>query len=145
MDQEFRGPEQGKAARPRPGGCRLRPGACDLQSDPAAQASGGAGMSIRGRWRVEDTGLRYGRGRLHPVRSGRRRVRFRRLTGSIHVVCDDDAVEFDWQGNDEMEPANGDGWAELQDDGSLKGEICLHNGDDIPFIARRAKTSSRAC
>ena len=36
-----------------------------------------------------------------------------------------------------MEPANGDGWAELQQDGSLEGEICLHNGDDIPFIARR--------
>ena len=44
-----------------------------------------------------------------------------------------------------MEPANGDGWAELQDDGSFKGEICLLNGDDIPFIARQSKTSSTAC
>jgi hypothetical protein len=44
-----------------------------------------------------------------------------------------------------MEPASGDGWAELQDDGSLEGEICLINGDDIPFIARRSKTSSTAC
>jgi hypothetical protein len=35
-----------------------------------------------------------------------------------------------------MEPARGDGWAELQEDGSLEGEICLHNGDDVPFIAR---------
>jgi hypothetical protein len=35
-----------------------------------------------------------------------------------------------------MEPASGDGWAELQEDGSLEGEICLHNGDDVPFIAR---------
>jgi hypothetical protein len=67
------------------------------------------------------------------------------LTGSIHGVCDGDAVEFDWQGHDEMEPANGDGWAELQNDGSLEGEICLLNGDDIPFIARRLKTSSTAC
>jgi len=24
----------------------------------------------------------------------------------------------------------------LQDDGSLEGEICLENGDDISFIAR---------
>ncbi|MET4280026.1 hypothetical protein ABIB68_008307 [Bradyrhizobium sp. F1.2.2] len=37
------------------------------------------------------------------------------------------------------------GWAELLDDGSLEGEICLVNGDDIPFIARRSKTSSTAC
>jgi hypothetical protein len=44
-----------------------------------------------------------------------------------------------------MEPASGDGWAELRDDGSLEGEICLLNGDDIPFIARRSKTSSTAC
>jgi hypothetical protein len=44
-----------------------------------------------------------------------------------------------------MEPASGDGWAELQDDGSLKGEICLINGDDIPFVAWRSKLSSTAC
>jgi hypothetical protein len=47
--------------------------------------------------------------------------------------------------NDEMEPAKGDGWAELHDDGSLEGEICLLNGDNIPFIARRSTTSSTAC
>jgi hypothetical protein len=67
------------------------------------------------------------------------------LTGSIHGACDGNAVDFDWQGSDEMEPANGDGWAELQEDGSLEGEISLINGDDIPFIARRTKTSSTAC
>jgi hypothetical protein len=39
----------------------------------------------------------------------------------------------------------GDGWAELHDDGSLEGEIYLLNGDNIPFIARRSKTSSTAC
>jgi len=41
-----------------------------------------------------------------------------------------------------MEPANGDGWAELRDDGLLEGEICFLNGDDIPFIARRSEASS---
>jgi hypothetical protein len=67
------------------------------------------------------------------------------LTGSIHGSCDADAVQFSWEGNDELEPANGNGRAELQDDGSIEGEICLVNGDDIPFIARRSKTSSTAC
>lgn len=28
---------------------------------------------------------------------------------------------------------------------SLEGELCLVNGDDIAFIARRSKTSSTAC
>jgi hypothetical protein len=60
------------------------------------------------------------------------------LTGSIHGACDGDAIEFGWHGNDEMEPANGNGWAELQNNGILEGEICLLNGDDIPFIACRA-------
>ena len=67
------------------------------------------------------------------------------LTGSIHGACKSDAVEFEWSGNDEMDEASGDGWAELQPDGSIEGEICIHNGDDIPFIARRQKTSSTAC
>jgi len=44
-----------------------------------------------------------------------------------------------------MEQASGQGWAEIQDDGSLEGEICLENGNDIPFIARRTTTSSTAC
>ena len=38
-----------------------------------------------------------------------------------------------------------DGWAGLQDDGSLEGGICLLNGDTIPFVARRSKASSTAC
>ena len=60
------------------------------------------------------------------------------LTGTIESECEGIAAEFDWQGRDEMEPATGDGWAEVQRDGTLKGEICLLNGDDIPFIARRS-------
>ena len=67
------------------------------------------------------------------------------LTGSIHGACEGEAVEFEWSGSDEMDEASGDGWAELQQDDSIEGEICIHNGDDIPFIARRQKTSSTTC
>jgi len=58
------------------------------------------------------------------------------LTGSIHGACEGEVVEFEWSGNDEMDEAFGDGWAELQQDGTLQGQISLHSGDDIPFIAR---------
>jgi hypothetical protein len=104
-------------------------------------------MSIRGRWRVVETpGYDMAvAGAYILFDEDGRELAFDRLIGSIHLACDGDAVEFDWQGNDEMEPANGDGWAELQDDGSLEGEICLLNGDNIPFIARRPKTYSTAC
>ena len=67
------------------------------------------------------------------------------LTGSFHGACKGYAVEFACDGNDEMEEARGRGWAELLDDGSLQGEICLEYGDDIPFIAHRQKTSSTGC
>jgi hypothetical protein len=63
------------------------------------------------------------------------------VTGQIFAGGDTDAVEFSWTGNDE---AGGDGSAELQPDGSLKGQICFDGGDKANFIARR-DTSSTAC
>jgi hypothetical protein len=104
-------------------------------------------MSVRGRWRVVETpgyDMAVAGSYILFAKDGGE-FALDCLTGSIHGDSDGDAVEFGWQGNDEMEPASGDGWVELQEDGSLEGEICLHNGDDIPFIARRPKTSSIAC
>jgi hypothetical protein len=104
-------------------------------------------MSIRGKWRVVETpGYDMaGAGAFILFDEDGGEFAFDCLTGCIHGACDGDAVQFGWQGNDEMEPANGDGRAELRDDGSLEGEICLRDGDDIPFIALRSKTSSTAC
>ncbi|MFZ5673305.1 MAG: hypothetical protein ACOZAM_10130, partial [Pseudomonadota bacterium] len=55
------------------------------------------------------------------------------------------AVDFVWDGNDEMDSASGDGWAELRPDRSLKGQICLQGGDEASFTARPWNTSSTAC
>ena len=55
------------------------------------------------------------------------------------------ALSFSWNGNDEMDEANGDGWVQLEPDDSLAGEIAFHGGDEIRFIARRWNTSSTAC
>ena len=54
------------------------------------------------------------------------------------------SIEFSWDGNDEMDQVNGDGWAELQPDGSLQGEIRFHRGDEYSFVARKW-TISTAC
>ena len=67
------------------------------------------------------------------------------VTDGFAAGGDHDAAAFDWDGNDEMDEAQGHGWAELQPDGSLTGEINFHNGDDITFIARQWATSSTAC
>jgi hypothetical protein len=103
-------------------------------------------MSMLGRWRVVETpGWNMaGPGAYMLFGEDGGEFAFDCLTGSIHGPCHGDDVEFDWDGNDESEEASGHGWAELQADGSLQGEICLSNGDDIPFIAHR-QTSSTAC
>ncbi len=44
------------------------------------------------------------------------------------------AVEFSWEGNDELDPASGRGWAVLEGD-VLKGRIFIHRGDDSGFTA----------
>ena len=46
------------------------------------------------------------------------------------------AVEFSFEGMDEMEPTSGRGWAVLND-GKLTGKICFHRGDESSFVAER--------
>lgn len=47
------------------------------------------------------------------------------------------AVEWTFEGNDEMDPITGRGWAVLQDDGTLKGKLSIHNGDSSTFTAEK--------
>jgi hypothetical protein len=46
-------------------------------------------------------------------------------------------VEFSWMGFDEGDPASGRGWAVVEADGSLRGHIFFHLGDDSGFRAER--------
>jgi len=46
-------------------------------------------------------------------------------------------VEFSWQGRDERDDTNGRGWAIIGDDGSMKGHIFIHSGEDSSFCATR--------
>jgi hypothetical protein len=48
------------------------------------------------------------------------------------------AVEWTWDGNDEMDPAQGRGWAVLKGD-ELHGMIVFHQGDDSEFVATRPR------
>jgi hypothetical protein len=47
-----------------------------------------------------------------------------------------DLVEFSWQGNDEMDPASGRGFATIEGN-VLKGRLFFHQGDDSDFKAIR--------
>ena len=46
------------------------------------------------------------------------------------------AVEWTWDGNDEMDPAQGRGWAVVRGD-ELHGKTFFHQGDDSGFVAKR--------
>ena len=48
------------------------------------------------------------------------------------------SIEFSWEGNDEMEPVQGRGWA-VTDGGELTGMIFIHQGDESEFKAKRIK------
>ena len=67
------------------------------------------------------------------------------VTGAIYASASTNRVEFSWSGNDEIDEASGDGWADLQADGSILGQICFHNGDEAAFTAKPWPTSSTAC
>lgn len=51
-------------------------------------------------------------------------------------------LEFTWEGNDEGDAVSGRGWAQLEADGSLRGHIYFHNGDDSGFLATRQGADS---
>lgn len=108
-------------------------------------------MSLQGRWRIvemdawdtafvdltEPAYILFG-----PTRG---EFAFACVTGAFGGAGETDAVQFTWDGANEMDEAFGEAWAELQPDGSVTGEIEFHNGDESTFIAQPWATSSTAC
>ena len=101
-------------------------------------------MSLAGRWRivampdyVEDYPDMMEPAYIEFAANGSGEFAFGCVTGQIFDAGDGNHVAFSWQGNDEMDEAQGDGWAEIQSDGSVVGQICFHNGDEADFAARK--------
>ena len=64
------------------------------------------------------------------------------MDGRLTARDGEPAVEWTWDGNAEMDPAQGRGWAVRKGD-ELHGMIFFHGGDDSEFVATRA-TRKRA-
>jgi nucleoside-diphosphate-sugar epimerase len=62
---------------------------------------------------------------------------FGAVTGNLELWYARRSVEFTWYGSDEMDEVSGSGSAELEDDGTLSGEIIFHDSDEYGFRARR--------
>jgi|GEM_PF-1701498 len=48
-------------------------------------------------------------------------------------------LEFSWAGSDEYHPVAGRGRARIVDDGTMRGCIFRHHGEDSPFVAERER------
>jgi hypothetical protein len=100
--------------------------------------------TLMGKWRIFEMGL-WDTDYLDLVepayirfdRGGSGEFVFGAVTGRLDCDGTGEDVEFRWRGHDEMDEASGDGWAELEDDGNLVGEIKFHRGDKSTFKARR--------
>lgn len=53
-----------------------------------------------------------------------------------------DRVEFTWEGDDEGDRVSGRGWAQVDEDGSLRGHFYFHLGDDSGFRAVRETSAA---
>ena len=102
-------------------------------------------MSLVGKWRITHMDV-WGQDAVDLVGPGF--IEIGERGGQLHFIAVDGLlecrhgqrdgrprVEFTWEGNDENEPASGRGWAKLLADGSVKGRVFIHQGDDSAFEA----------
>lgn len=73
------------------------------------------------------------------VDNGLGHFRMSAVEGGLDCRFEGNRVEFSWIGDDDGEPRNGRGSAQLGDDGVMRGRIYFHQGDDFSFVARRKK------
>jgi hypothetical protein len=69
------------------------------------------------------------------ITPGRGRFHFAYVDGEM-------AVEWSWNGNDEMDPAQGRGWAVIKG-AELHGMIFIHGGDESAFVGKRVTARKR--
>jgi acylphosphatase len=66
------------------------------------------------------------------------------MQASLEVGYANDSIDFRWYGSDEGDHVEGEGTAELLEDGTIEIEFSYDNGDEAVLKAKR-ETSSTAC
>jgi hypothetical protein len=109
-------------------------------------------MSLKGKWRIvemdafdDDYPDLAEPAYIEIDERGLGEMAFGALTAALDCAYTPSGFDFDWDGADEGDQVSGEGWAELQPDGSLLGEISWRNGDETSFKAVPWATSSTAC
>ena len=58
------------------------------------------------------------------------------IDGKVVKYKEGNKFEFSWEGNDEMEEVNGNGWIRLKDNNKeIEGEFRFFEGDNSTFLA----------
>ena len=71
-------------------------------------------------------------------------IAFGALEAGLEVEYARDSIGFRWTGCEEGDQVEGDGTAELLDDGTIEIDLAYYNGDEAVLKAKR-HTSSTAC
>ena len=97
-----------------------------------------------GKWRITEADLwdRDHLDLLAPAQitfddNGHGEITFGCLTAGLDCQYGQKIIFFTWQGCDEMDEVQGDGSAELQDDGTLEIEFRYHLGDEAILMAQK--------
>ena len=103
-----------------------------------------------GRWRIVEADL-WDRAHLDlcgpatlTITAQGGEIAFGALEAGLEVEYTRDSIGFRWNGFDEGDEVDGEGTAELLDDGTIEIEFAYHNGDEAVLKAKRV-TSSTAC
>ena len=109
-------------------------------------------MRLQGKWRIVEAELwdRAYPDLVEPAfiaidDRGNGEMAYGVLTAALDCAYTQSGFDFTWNGADEGDQVNGEGWAELQGDGSLLGEISYQNGDETTFKAVPWSSFSTAC
>jgi hypothetical protein len=109
-----------------------------------------ANCQLVGRWRIVEADI-WDRDHLDlcgpatlTITAQGGEIAFGALEAGLEVEYARDSIGFRWAGCEEGDQVEGEGTAELLDDGTIEIEFASHNGDEAVLKAKRA-TSSTAC
>jgi len=110
-----------------------------------------ADCRLIGRWRILEADIwdraylnLSGPATITITDRGHGEIAFGALEAGLEVEYARDSIGFRWAGSDEGDQVEGEGTAELLDDGTIEIEFAYHNGDEAVLKAKRV-TSSTAC
>lgn len=112
--------------------------------------SAAANCRLLGRWRIFEADL-WDRAYLDlcgpatlTVTAQGGEIAFGAMEAGLHIAYARQSIDFRWYGADEGDQVEGEGTAELLEDGTLEIEFSYNNGDEAVLKAKR-ETSSTAC